>query len=348
MRASIVHRTIGTVALLLVGWQIGSLVGPDHYGIRNAAIGVGAGAVVGFLIAPFLVERPYEALRRLVNRTPPGEVVYGTLGLLLGLLAAALLSYPLSLLPWWFGHLLPAIAAGIGGYLGIMVMLMRHRELTSWLRNRPPEQAALDGDGTAACLVDTSAIIDGRIADISETGFLLGPLLVPRFVLHELQNIAGSADPLRRNRGRRGLEILNRMQKESATAVTVCELDARDIPDVDSKLVKVARDTGYAVITNDFNLNRVAELQGVRVLNINQLANAIKPVVLPGEEMAVRIIQEGKEVNQGVGYLDDGTMIVVENGRRFLHNQIEIVVTRVLQTVAGRMIFAYPKSEGRE
>jgi uncharacterized protein YacL len=348
VRATIVHRSIGIVVLLLVGWQIGSVIGPVHDGARNAWIGVAGGAAAGFLLAPYLVARPYEALRRVVSRTPPGELLYGTVGLLLGLLAAALLAYPLSQLPGWFGHVLPAVAAGVFGYLGVSVMIMRDRELTSWLRNRSPDPPATEAATTSACLLDTSVIIDGRIADISQTGFLFGPLLVPRFVLHELQNIAGSGDPLRRNRGRRGLEILNRMQKESPTPVTVCELDARDIPDVDSKLVQLARDTGYAVITNDFNLNRVAELQGVRVLNINELANAIKPVVLPGEEMAVRIIQEGKEVNQGVGYLDDGTMIVVENGRRFLHHQIQIVVTRVLQTVAGRMIFATPKSEGRD
>jgi uncharacterized protein YacL len=197
-------------------------------------------------------------------------------------------------------------------------------------------------------LVDTSAIIDGRIADISQTGFLHGTLVVPRFVLNELQHIADSPDPLRRNRGRRGLDMLNRLQKDSTTPVEIADVDAREVPDVDGKLVKLARLTGSPVLTNDFNLNRVAELQGVRVLNVNQLANALKPVVLPGEEMAIEIIQEGKEFNQGVGYLDDGTMIVVENGRRYLHAQVDIVVTRVLQTVAGRMIFAQPKSNSRE
>jgi uncharacterized protein YacL len=196
-------------------------------------------------------------------------------------------------------------------------------------------------------LVDTSAIIDGRIADIGPTGFLQGALVVPRFVLNELQHIADSPDPLRRNRGRRGLDMLNRLQKDPTTPVEVADIDARDVPDVDSKLVKLARQLGAPVVTNDFNLNRVAELQGVRVLNINQLANALKPVVLPGEEMAVHIIQEGKEFNQGVGYLDDGTMIVVENGRRYLHCDVDIIVTRVLQTVAGRMIFAQPKSNGQ-
>lgn len=348
MNANVVHRAISTAALMLIGWQTGSLVGSGPNQPRNAVIGLVLGAIVGILAAPYLVTRPYSALKQLVDRAPPGELLYGTLGLILGLLAGALLSYPLSFLPWWLGHVLPAIAAAICAYLGVTLMLMRHRELTSWVQNRfsdvDPEVEVQE----TGYLVDTSAIIDGRIADISQTGFLLGPLIVPRFVLHELQNIAGSADGLRRNRGKRGLEILNRLQKESTTPVTVCDMDAREIPDVDGKLVKLARDMHCPIVTNDFNLNRVAELQGVRVLNINQLANAIKPVVLPGEEMEVRIIQEGKEFNQGVAYLDDGTMIVVENGRRFLHNEIDVVVTRVLQTVAGRMIFAHPKSNGRE
>jgi uncharacterized protein YacL len=167
-------------------------------------------------------------------------------------------------------------------------------------------------------------------------------------VLSELQHIADSPDPLRRARGRRGLEMLNRLQKESMTPVRIADADPKDVPDVDGKLVALARLSSSPVITNDFNLNRIAELQGVRVLNINQLANALKPVVIPGEEMNVHIIQEGKEFNQGVAYLDDGTMIVVENGKKFLHRDASVVVTRVLQTVAGRMIFAQPKSGVRE
>jgi len=162
-------------------------------------------------------------------------------------------------------------------------------------------------------------------------------------VLDELQRIADSPDVLRRNRGRRGLDMLNRMSKDSETPVSVLDVDAREIPEVDGKLGQVAKRLSCPIVTNDFNLNRVAELQGVMVLNINQLANAVKPVVLPGEEMAVRIIQQGKEINQGVGYLDDGTMIVVEDGQRHLNRDVDIVVTRVLQTVAGRMIFAHPK-----
>jgi uncharacterized protein YacL len=193
-------------------------------------------------------------------------------------------------------------------------------------------------------LVDTSAIIDGRIADISKAGFIDGTLLVPRFVLHELQHIADSADPLRRARGRRGLDMLNRLQKEAVVPLQISEVDADDVAEVDSKLVKIARVYKCPVITNDFNLNRVAELQGVKVLNINELANAVKPVVLPGEEMHVHVIQEGKELGQGVAYLDDGTMVVVENGKKYMNADVDVVVTRVLQTVAGRMIFAQMKN----
>jgi uncharacterized protein YacL len=196
---------------------------------------------------------------------------------------------------------------------------------------------------TNKILVDTSAIIDGRIADISQTGFVFGALVVPRFVLEELQHIADSSDSLRRNRGRRGLEILQRLQKDANVPVEISDADAEGIHEVDAKLVKLARQWHCPIITNDFNLNRVAELQGVKVLNINELAHAVKPILLPGEEMAIKIMQDGKELGQGVGYLDDGTMIVVEGGKSFMGNTVDVTVTRVLQTVAGRMIFAHPK-----
>jgi len=192
-------------------------------------------------------------------------------------------------------------------------------------------------------LLDTSAIIDGRIADISQTGFVSGALLVPRFVLNELQRIADSADTMRRNRGRRGLEMLNRLQKDTTVPVQITDADVEDVAEVDGKLVQMARNLHCPIITNDFNLNRVAELQGVKVLNINELANAVKPVLLPGEDIFIKIMQDGKELGQGVGYLDDGTMIVVEGGRQYMGTTIEVTVTRVLQTVAGRMIFAHPK-----
>ena len=192
-------------------------------------------------------------------------------------------------------------------------------------------------------ILDTSVIIDGRIADICQTGFLEGVMVIPQFVLEELQHIADSSDVLKRNRGRRGLDILNRIQKELDIKVEIYEGDFEDIQEVDSKLVKLAKLTSGVVVTNDFNLNKVCELQKVAVLNINDLANAVKPVVLPGEEMKVQVIKDGKEHNQGVAYLDDGTMIVVEEGRNYIGKDIDVLVTSVLQTAAGRMIFAKPK-----
>lgn len=347
MKAGLTLRAIGAVGMALVGWQLGSLIGQGSAQPRNAVLGLAVGAVLGVLFAPLIVAKPYSALRHIISSMPAADLLYAILGLILGLIVAALIAYPLSFLPWWFGHVLPALATLVCAYIGVSFMMMRRRELTRFLQTRFSLHSTHEHEDGARMLVDTSAIIDGRIADISQTGFLHGTLVVPRFILNELQHIADSSDPLRRNRGRRGLDMLNRLQKDSCIEVEIADLDAREVPDVDGKLVKLARLTGAPVVTNDFNLNRVAELQGVRVLNINQLANALKPVVLPGEEMAVHIIQEGKEFNQGVAYLDDGTMIVVENGRKYLHSDIDVVVTRVLQTVAGRMIFAQPKSNGR-
>ncbi|HSV96660.1 MAG TPA: PIN domain-containing protein [Spirochaetota bacterium] len=194
--------------------------------------------------------------------------------------------------------------------------------------------------GIAYKILDTSVIIDGRIADICDTGFIEGILVIPNFVLNELQMIADSADSIKRNRGRRGLDILNKMQKDQTIMVKISDMDFPEIHEVDAKLVKMAKVMKAMVITNDFNLNKVAEFHGVRVLNINQLSNALKPIVLPGEEMKVALIKEGKDPNQAIGYLDDGTMVVVENGRRRLGHEVEVIVTSVLQTTAGRMIFA--------
>ncbi|MGV7930133.1 MAG: PIN/TRAM domain-containing protein [Spirochaetota bacterium] len=194
--------------------------------------------------------------------------------------------------------------------------------------------------GIAYKILDTSVIIDGRIADICDTGFIEGILVIPNFVLNELQMIADSADSIKRNRGRRGLDILNKMQKDQTIMVKISDMDFPEIHEVDAKLVKMAKVMKAMVITNDFNLNKVAEFHGVRVLNINQLSNALKPIVLPGEEMKVALIKEGKDSNQAIGYLDDGTMVVVENGRRRLGHEVEVIVTSVLQTTAGRMIFA--------
>ena len=192
-------------------------------------------------------------------------------------------------------------------------------------------------------VVDTSAIIDGRIADLCKTGFLEGVLIIPTFVIAELQKIADSADSLRRNRGRRGLDLLNRIQKENLITTRIFDRNYEELNEVDTKLLRLAREIGAKVVTNDYNLNKVAEIYGVQVLNINELSNAIKPAVLPGEEMAVHVLRDGKESGQGIGYLEDGTMIVVEGGKDYIGLDIEILVTSVLQTAAGRMIFAKPK-----
>jgi len=285
-------------------------------------------------------------LREWAHRAPTADLVAAIIGLLVGLVFAALLALPLSMMPWYLGGFLPIVMAVVLAYLGVTVVVARKHDLLGifagrWnpLAKNPP---APPGD---QILVDTSAIIDGRIADITQTGFISGTLVVPHFILKELQHIADSPDALRRNRGRRGLDILNRLKKDSVVSVKVLDADADGSLDVDGKLVQVARQLQCPIITNDFNLNRVAALQGIKVLNINELANAVKSVVLPGEEMTVRIIQEGKELGQGVGYLDDGTMVVVEGGRRYLNSEIAIVVSRVLQTAAGRMIFAHPRGE---
>jgi uncharacterized protein YacL len=189
-------------------------------------------------------------------------------------------------------------------------------------------------------LLDTSVIIDGRIADIARTGFLVGTLLIPRFVLNELQFIADSSDNLRRQRGRRGIEVISQLQKDTSTPLRISDMDVEGVREVDDKLVVLARQLRCPILTNDYNLNRIAELQGVSVLNVNELANAVKLVFLPGESIEVNVIQEGKESGQGVGYLDDGTMVVVEDGRSHLNRKINVTVTKVLQTAAGRMIFA--------
>jgi len=195
-------------------------------------------------------------------------------------------------------------------------------------------------DGEHRVLVDTSAIIDGRIADIAKTGFLPGTLIVPRFVLNELQYVSDSADSMRRQRGRRGMDVLTELQNDDRTSVIISDIDVEGVREVDDRLVVLARQMRCPILTNDYNLNRIAELQGVKVLNINDLANAVKVILLPGESFDIRVIQEGKEYNQGVGYMDDGTMVVVENGQRYLNKEITVIVTKILQTSAGRMIFA--------
>lgn len=279
-----------------------------------------------------------------LTSVPLSGIFSGLFGLMSGLIVSVLLFPSLDRVVW-LGPLFPLFVTALLGFIGFRIGLGKQEEM-AYLASKL--QVGINGGKSYAKdlehkILDTSVIIDGRIADICKTGFIEGTLVIPEFVLEELQHIADSSDLLKRNRGRRGLDILNKIQKELDVKVLIYEGDFEDVSEVDTKLVKLAKLLVGKVITNDFNLNKVCELQGVAVLNINDLANAIKPVVLPGEEILVQVIKDGKEFGQGVAYLDDGTMIVVEGGREFIGAMLEVMVTSVLQTSAGRMIFAKPK-----
>lgn len=348
-------RLIGAALGLLVGlsFAVGAPIfgeGPPA-GVLIVAWLV-AWVVVGFAVLPYLTVVPATWLVRWVQALSTAEFVTAVLGLVIGLLMGLLLGVPLSAFPPPIGTWLPlAVSVGLGlGMAGLTIAkrddLIVAAEAVGLLR-RPgaASDATAPARGEPRVVVDTSVLIDGRIADIAEAGFVQGTLVVPQVVLEELQRIADSPDATRRARGRRGLEIVTRLQKDERLPVEIAGEALPDIPEVDAKLVELARARSGVILTNDFNLNRVAEIQGLRVMNVNSLANAMKPAVLPGEELRVRVIQEGKEAGQGVGFLDDGTMIVVEGGARHLDREIGVVVTRVLQTVAGRMIFAQPRPE---
>ena len=338
----------GLVGLAIASANDGIFVGTDYAGAL-LAVWVVAWIVVGFGVLPYLTVVPATWLIARVEELSTAEFVTAVIGFLLGLLMGLLLGFPLSNFPEPWGQILPlAVSLSLGlGMVGLTVAkrkdLVIAAEALGIFRRPDPDHDAGARSGEPHIVVDTSAIIDGRIAEIVESGFIYGTLVVPRFVLDELQHIADSSDTLRRNRGRRGLDILARMQKDPGTPVEIVEASFPEENEVDAKLVALARSRSRVILTNDFNLNRVAELQGVRVMNINSLANAVKPAVLPGEELRVRVIQEGKEAGQGVGFLDDGTMIVIEGGARHIDKDLDVSVTRVLQTVAGRMIFGQPR-----
>jgi uncharacterized protein YacL len=338
------------IGLTLATYGSGLFAGVQYYGAFLAAWVI-AWLVIGFGIFPYLTIVPSGWLLRQVQMLSTAEFVTAVGGLLLGLLMGLLLGLPLSNIQGPLGDWLPlGVSLFLGlGMLGLTVAkredLTAAAEAMGLFRRAPAAGDRPERTGEPHIVVDTSAIIDGRIAEIVESGFIYGTLVIPRFVLDELQHIADSSDTLRRNRGRRGLEILSRMQKDARTPIEIAEDRFPDIDEVDAKLVAMAKDRSKAILTNDFNLNRVAELQGIRVLNINSLANAVKAALLPGEDLRVRVIQEGKEAGQGVGFLDDGTMIVVEGGARYIDRDLDVAVTRVLQTVAGRMIFAQPRVE---
>jgi uncharacterized protein YacL len=313
-----------------------------------------ASGLIGFLLSPWLIYRTTVTLSWLeikLQKTPTQDIIGGVIGLIIGLLIAVLLGSSFARIPF-IGDYLPIIASLLFGYLGLSVGVKKKEEVLSFFTFIPKlasrEKSVRTIDRQKYKVLDTSVIIDGRIADICKTGFLEGVLIIPGFVLEELRHIADSSDVLKRNRGRRGLDILNLIRKDMEITVQIYEKDYDDITEVDSKLVRLAQELSGQIITNDYNLNKVAELQGVHVLNINELANALKPVVLPGEEMVVQVIKDGKESGQGIGYLDDGTMIVVDGGKKHIGQTIGVLVTSVLQTAAGRMIFAKPKGHDKK
>ena len=298
------------------------------------------GILGGLLLAGFAL-----LMEGRMKRVPLRNLVGSFIGLILGIMVANLISN--ALFPNLFNNqqmILPlyGLFYGICGYIGVRIGFKKGDEFQ--MPGRKPFSRGLP-QGENSKILDTSVIIDGRIADITETGFVEGPLLIPQFILGELQHIADSSDPVKRTRGKRGLEVLHHIQKQVNVDVRIVDTDYPSVKEVDSKLIELAKEVGGKILTNDSNLNKVAELQGIEVLNINELANALKPVVLPGEEMNVKILKEGKEMGQGLAYLDDGTMIVVDNGRRQIGKTIDVLVTSVLQTPAGRMIFARLKEE---
>jgi len=341
-------RALGAGGFGVLGWRLGALISELSYdeerflpwGLALTLTGVPIGA----FLAPYLTVKPWRKGADYLDSIPGSSLIAGTVGLLVGLVVASLVSIPLYGLDGWLGWGVPIIVSFILGLCGLWVGVTRKRDMQAIFPALETTNTTGRLSRNGSILVDTSAIIDGRIADLSITGFLEGTLVVPRFILDELRHIADSSDPLRRNRGRRGLEVLGRLRKDNTIPMEVLDVGVSGGDEVDSRLVQIARSMKSPILTTDYNLNRVAELQGVQVLNVNELANALKPIVLPGEEMRVNIVQEGKEVGQGVAYLDDGTMVVVEGGRRYLNAFHDVVVTRVLQTAAGRIIFAQPKS----
>lgn len=352
MSSEFFFRIVGAIAGSIGGGFLGNWtaqflrVPPEAYVIVFVLLGF----LVGLILTPFVTIRPLRHVSRRLAQMPAERLLAIVLGLFIGLVAAALLSLPLALLGSPFRQILPLVTAGVLCYLSVVILVSRQNDLKTFFRGIRVPMAYAGGESDGAeptatehfILLDTSVIIDGRIADISKTGFIRGTLLIPNFILSELQHIADSADPLRRGRGRLGLEVLTQLQNEAPIPTQITDMDVSEVRDADSKLVALARHLHSPIMTNDYNLNRVAELQGVAVLNINDLANAVKITSLPGEELKVKIIQEGRESDQGVGFLEDGTMVVVEDGRSLINKTLNVTVTKVLQTSAGRMIFAKP------
>lgn len=336
--ARLVGAGLGVVGGFLLGYfMVRGLGSSAHPGWAIIGLTTLEGLIFAYLGTPYLLGG-WRTMNFRLTSTPLPDLLSGVLGMIVGLVIAVLIGFFVRDLP--YGYALSSVLALLLAALGTSVGMTRRAELTSLFFGRPARDT--DNHRVPALLLDTSVIIDGRILDIAKTGFLDMPLVILSSVLRELQMVADSADVTRRRRGRRGLDVLTDMQKDPTVNLQVTEDEAPTNGEIDAHLVRTAKLHGWAIMTNDFNLNRIARLEGVAVLNLNELAQAMRPVAIPGEEILVTIAREGKEPGQGVGSLDDGTMVVVQNGRRLLNQTITAVVTSVIQTSAGRMIFAEP------
>ncbi|HYO89865.1 MAG TPA: PIN domain-containing protein [Candidatus Limnocylindrales bacterium] len=348
MSADFLSRLIGMVVLGVLGAQLGadlsaSLASSQQ--LFSLVLGL-VGVLFGLVVTPYLTVRPVVRLYHTVSETPMEVLFTSVLGLLVGLTIGVLLSFPLSLLGGPLGAYLPAFAAVASGFIFWMVFNGRSREvwlfMNQWLGIGGKQLATAGAAPAGLLLVDSSVLIDGRVVDIAHTGFLQGTLVVPRFIIDELHRVADASDPQRRNRGRRGLAKLNELQRDPTVLFRIIEDDIEDVEPVDDKLVALALKLNAPLLTIDFALNQVARAQGVTVLNMNALANAVRAALIPGETFTLRVLQEGREADQGVGYLEDGTMVVVEKGREYLDRTITVEVTKLISKEAGRIIFARP------
>lgn len=350
MSSYAICRIAGLLVFSLIGIRIGEALAP-HTQLpveQTSLIFFGLGALTGFIATPWITIIPLRRWRRAASEVTVQQLMLSIVGGLVGLTVGLMLAFPLSLLGDPLGQIAPASVSVVFGYLGMNIFSLRSRETLDVINERVfGRQRRLQPFAARQLLLDTSVLIDGRIVEIAETGFIGGTLIIPRFVLGELHRVADSSDSLRRNRGRRGLAKLNDLQRNNDLPVKIIEDDPEDFGEVDAKLVALSIQLNASLVTNDFNLNQVADAQGVDVLNINALANAVRSVYIPGETFDIRIIQPGRDPNQGVGYLDDGTMVVVESGQKFMNRNVSVEVTKLINRPTGRMIFAVPQGAGR-
>ena len=352
MSLDFASRIIGLIIFTLLGARLGLDLAvasglDDQIMLFSAAFAM-VGMLTGLILTPWLTVRPVRWLREVISERPIEMLFMALTGLALGLGLGLLLSYPLSLLGPPLGSILPTFLSLTLGYLGLSIGSHRAREIWTFIAEHfNTGRARFTTGAERKLLLDTSVLIDGRIVDVARTGFLGGTLLIPKFVLNELHQVADSSDMLRRTRGRRGLAKLNELRGDPSIATRIIEDDIEGVQEVDSKLIQLAMTLDAAIVTNDYNLNRVAEAQNIPVLNINALSNAVRTVYIPGESFPIHIIQEGRDPDQGVGYLEDGTMVVIANGKSYMDRTINVTVTRLINKETGRMIFAEPEQVHR-